>query len=411
MKSGACGNARLTAALIPVFTDMFGFGLLLPLLPRIIAGMTGADIATAALYGGWLAFVFSGVQFLFAPMLGNLGDRFGRRPIILMSLIPLGMDAMLLAFAPSVVWLFAGKILGGTIGGSYTAVAAYVADMTPAQKRSRNFAFLNAAVGLGAVFGPVTGGLLAQYSLYLPCYIAVALSFAGTLYVYFLLPESLGKSRRRNFEIKRANPLGAFRFLRKNPVIWFLTLAMGAFYFAADSIENVWSYYTIEKFDWSEQTIGYSLGLTGLIFAFVQGVVCPLLLPRIGNRRGILAGLAVQAATFVLIAFACRGWMLFALLVPYTSGSIFGPAVQSLTANSTPDNEQGELQGGMAVVRNLVSVVAPLITTGLFFLFSDRDAAVYFPGAPFLFSALILICAIFIVRRHKDQSSRPSFSA
>ena len=398
MKPGTESNARLTAALIPVFTDVFGFGMMLPLLPRIIAGMTGANIATAALYGGWLVFVFSGVQFFFAPMLGNLGDRFGRRPVILMSLIPLGLDATLLAFAPSVAWLFAGKILGGTIGGSYTAAAAYVADITPSPKRSRNFALLNAAVGSGAVCGPVCGGLLAQYSFYLPCYIAVGLSLAGILFVCFLLPESLGKSRRRSFEIKRANPLGAFRFLHKNPVVWLLALAMGAFYLAADPIENVWSYHAIEKFDWSEQTIGYSLGLMGLMFALVQGVICPLLLPRLGSRRSMLVGLSVQAATFFLIAFACRGWMLFALLVSYASGSIFGPAVQSLAANSTPDNEQGELQGGMAVVRSLVSVVAPLISTGLFFLFSDRDAAIYFPGAPFLLSSLMLICAIMIVK-------------
>ena len=398
MKSETNSQSRLITVLVPAFTDMFGFGMLLPLLPRIIAGMTGADIATAALYGGWLALVFSGVQFFSSPMLGNLGDRFGRRPVIVLSLIPLGLDAMLLAFAPSVVWLFAGKMLGGTIGGSYTAVSAYVADMSSPEKRSRSFAFMNAAVGLGAVCGPIVGGILSQYSFYLPCYVAVGLSLIGIVYVHFFLAESLRKSRRRNFELNRANPPGALRFLRQNPVVWLLTLVMGAFYLAADSIENVWSYYTIERFNWTEQTIGYSLGLMGLMLALVQGVVCPLLLPRIGNRWGMLAGLSIQAVTFILIAFISREQILFVLLIPYAAGSIFGPAVQSLTANETPDNEQGELQGGMAAVRNLVNIVAPLITTGLFSLFSNKSAIVYFPGAPFLFSGLMLLCAIFILK-------------
>ena len=392
-------DARLGMVLVPVFTDMFGFGMLLPLLPRLIAGMTGADIATVALYGGWLAFVFSGMQFLFAPLLGNLGDRYGRRPVLLVSLLPLGIDASMLAFAPSVAWLFVGKMLGGTVGGSYTAAAAYVADITPPEKRPRNFAFLNAAVGLGAVCGPVAGGLLARYDLYIPCYMAVGLSIAGLAFACFFLPESLGKNLRRHFEFKRANPLGAFRFLARNRMVRTLIAVMGLFYVAADSIENAWSYYTIEKFGWTEQAIGYSLGFMGIMFALVQGVLCPLLLPRLGNGRSMLIGLSVQAVTFVLVAFACRGWMLFALMIPYAMGTVFGPAVQSLTVNNTSGDGQGELQGGMSAVRNLVSIAAPLVTTGLFFLFSRENSLFYFPGAPFLFSGAVLVAATYVARR------------
>lgn len=381
------------------FADVFGYGLMMPVLPRLIAGLTGSDIGTAALYGGWLAFAYAIVQIFFAPLLGNLGDRRGRRPVLALSLLPLGIDALLLSFAPSAGWLFAGKILGGTVGGSYGAASAYLADCTVPEKRSRAFGFINAAAGAGVVVGPVIGGLLAKTDPYLPCYVAAALSAANILYALLFVPESLGREARRPFEWRRANPVGAVVALRRSPLIRGLVVAMGLFYVASDAMESVWSYFTIERFAWTEQQIGWSMGAMGLAFALVQGVVCPLLLPRIGDRRAVYLGLGLQMAALVGFGLAVRGWMLYAMLLPYAAGTVFGPAMQSMMANRTPDTAQGELQGGLSALRNMTSIVGPPLMTGLFAFFTREGAGVYFPGAPYLFAAAVMLAAFLVARR------------
>ena len=382
------------------FADVVGYGLMIPVLPRLLASLTGSDIGTAALYGGSLAFAYAIVQVFFAPLLGNLGDRFGRRPVLVVSLLPMGIDALLLAFAPSVGWLYVGKMIGGTVGGSYGVASAYLADCTPPDKRSRAFGIINAAAGAGIIVGPVIGGLLSKYDPLLPCYVASALSVANIIYAILFVPESLGRGHRRPFEWKRANPVGTVLSLRKNRIIRGLVIAMGFFYIASDAIEGVWPYFTTEKFGWTEEQTGWSLGVMGSLFALVQGVICPMVLPRLGKRRGIFLGLIIQAAAFVGFAFACRVWMIYALMVPYAVGTIFGPAIQSAMANRTPETGQGELQGGLSALRNITSVIGPPAMAWLFAFFTRAGASVYFPGMPFLLGAVMIVAALLVVNRY-----------
>ncbi len=389
---------------VPALADVLGYGLMLPVLPRILSGLVEGGMDTAAAWGGWLAGAYALVQIFFAPLLGSLGDRYGRRIVLLLSLFPLAIDSAMLAFAPSIAWLFAGKILGGVIGGSYSVASAYTADITPPAGRSRNFAILNSSFGIGMILGPVLGGTMASHGLYLPCYAALGLSAANILYTFFIVPESLDATRRSPLVWKRAHPLDAIARLWGDRVVWGLLVAMGLFYIANDVMDSVWSYFAIEKFAWTEERIGWSLGAMGLGFAIVQGLVCPWLLPRIGERRAIYAGLLLQCVTFACIAFVPAGWMLFALMLPMAAGTIFGPAIQSMTSIRTPDDRQGELQGGLSALRNITSIIGPPMMTGIFSLFAAQTARLYFPGMPFAVSALLMLAAVAVVRntlRHK----------
>ncbi len=373
--------------------------MMFPSLPRLISGLIHSDIGVAAGYGGWLIFTFGLVQFFFAPLLGNLGDRFGRRPVLLLSLFPLGIDGLAAAFAPSIGWLFAGKIIGGTIAGSFSLASAYVADITASENRSKAFGFLNASAGIGFIVGPVVGGLLAKYGLHIPFMVAAFLSVINIVYTFFFVPESLGSGKRRNFTWMRSNPAGAFLHLRKMPAVAGLIVAIGLLQIAGDTLESVWTYFTIEKFSWKEETIGYSLGCLGLMFALVQGLLCPILLPRIGDKKSVYTGLAIQCVTFILIAFVCKGWMIFALTVPFALSSIYGPAMQGIVSNRVSDTEQGELQGSLSALNNVTSIIGPPVLTSIFAVFTGAGCWFYFPGMPFVLAAFLVLIAGILVQK------------
>ncbi len=384
---------------ITVFIDVVGYGMMFPALPRLISELTHSDTGTAAGYGGWLIFTFGLVQFFFAPVLGNLGDRFGRRPVLLLSLFPLAIDGLMAAFAPAIGWLFAGKIIGGTIGGSFSLASAYVADITTSDERSKSFGFLNAAVGIGFIIGPVVGGLLAKHGLHFPFIIASVLSLINVIYTFFFVRESLTTEKWREFKWKRSNPVGVFLNLKKIPAVAGLIVAIGLLQIAGDTLESVWSYFSIEKFDWNEEIIGYSLGSLGLMFALVQGVMCPILLPKLGDKKSIYLGLILQCITFILIAFVFNGWMIFALTIPFALSSIYGPALQGITSNRVSDTEQGELQGGLSALNNVTSIIGPPILTGIFAAFTGDNNLFYFPGMPFIFAACLVVVASILVRK------------
>lgn len=370
--------------------DAMGHGMLFPLMPRVIAGMTGGDIAGAAVYGGWLLTTTAVMQFLFSPLLGNLSDRFGRRPLLAVSLGPLALNSLLLALAPSVGWLFAGNIIGGTVSGSFSLASAYVADITPGERRSRDFGLLNAAAGVGFILGPVLGGFLSRFGLYVPCYAAAGLSLAGILVSVFLLPESLPGTSRRALVWRQSNPVSSLGGFLRKPLLRWLILAMGLISLAGEVIESVSAYFVVERFDWTEETTGYWMGISALLFVVVQSVVCPWLSARWSNRRILYTGLALQCFAFVGMAFAAGGWMFFAMAVPYAFSTLYGPALQSMMTVRVAADRQGELQGAIASVRSFSSIVGPPMMTGLFWLFSGAGAGVRFPGAPFLVSAIII---------------------
>lgn len=384
-------NHALGFVIITVLIDVIGFGIIFPIMPRLISTFVGGDTSVAAEYGGWLIFVYAFMQFIFAPILGNLSDRYGRRPVLLISLFTLGIDCLFLAYAPSLFWIFIGRIIGGMTGGSHSVASAYIADISSDSDRSKNFGLLNAAFGVGFIIGPVMGGLLVRWGLHVPFLVAAALSFMNVIYGYFVLPESLSKDKRRPFRWKRSNPIGAFIQLKKFPVIIGLLTAYTFVYIAGHSMESVWAYYTIEQLGWNEEMIGYSLGFMGVSIALVQGVLCRYLLPILGDKRAVYIGLSIEIVAFTLFAFATQGWIIFLLSAVFALSGIGSPALQGIVSKQVPLSEQGELQGGISALISATAIVGPPIMTTLFALFTGKNAIFYFPGMPFLFSAF-LIC-------------------
>jgi len=384
---------------ITLLLDVIGFGIIIPVLPKFISQLIGSDLSNASLYSGWLMFSFSIMQFLFAPVLGSLSDRYGRRPVLLVSLFGFGLNYLIIAFAPTIGWLFAGRILAGITGASFTTASAYVADISSPEKRAQNFGLIGAAFGLGFIIGPVLGGVLGQYNMQLPFLVAAGLTFLNWVYGYFVLPESLPMEKRRSFDLKRANPVGSLMQLKKYPVISGLVASLIFVYIAGFATQSTWTFYTMEAFQWSESLVGYSLGLVGLLMALVQGVLVRVLNPRLGPVKSIYTGFTFYGLGLVMIALAPQGWMLFPIMIPFSLGGIANPAIQGIISNQVPDNEQGELQGALTSLMSVTSIIGPVLMTGLFSYFTAKSAPVYFPGAPFMMAALLVLVSAFLARK------------
>jgi MFS transporter, DHA1 family, tetracycline resistance protein len=344
-------------------------------------------------------FAYSATQFFFSPVLGNLSDRYGRRPVLLTSLFGFGLDYLLLALAPSIGWLFLGRVIAGITGASMTTASAYIADVSEPEKRAQNFGLVGAAFGLGFIIGPVIGGVLGQFGPRVPFYAAAGLSLVNWLYGYFILPESLDPQHRRPFDLKRANPVGSLRQLKRNPVISGLVGCLIFVYIAAHATQSTWTFYTMEKFGWNEAWVGYSLGCIGLLVALVQGVLIRIINPRLGARNAIYIGLGLYTLGFVLFAYAPKGWWMFVFLLPYSLGGIAGPALQSIISGQVAANEQGELQGGLTSLVSATSIVGPPLMTQLFAYYTGPAAPVYFPGAPFLMGAVMTLVSLLLFAR------------
>ncbi|WP_128547872.1 TCR/Tet family MFS transporter [Larkinella soli] len=390
-------NRALTFIFITILIDCTGIGVIIPVTPRLIEQLTGGDLSIASQYGGWLTFSYAIMQFLFSPVLGGLSDRYGRRPVLLVSLLGLGVDYVFLALAPTIEWLFVGRVIAGVCGASFTTAAAYIADVSPPEKRAQNFGLVGAAFGLGFIIGPVVGGVFSQFGVRAPFLIAAGLSLLNALYGYFILPESLSKENRRAFDWRRANPIGSMANLKRYPAIMGMVSALVLLYIAGQAPQSVWTYYTMEKFHWDESWVGYSLGFVGLTVAVVQGGLIRVAIPKLGQERALYVGLVFYIVGFTLFAFATRGWMMFAFMIPYALGGLAGPSIQGLVSTQVPPNEQGELQGALTSLASVTSIVGPLLMTNLFAYFTKPEAPVYFPGAPFLTGAVLTFISVFLV--------------
>ncbi len=384
---------------ITLLIDVIGFGIIIPVMPKLISELIHGTISEASKYGGWLMFAFSIMMFLFAPVLGNLSDRYGRRPIILISLFGLGIDYLFLAFAPTIGWLFVGRIIAGICGSSFTTGQAYIADVSPPEKRAQNFGMIGVAFGLGFIIGPVIGGLLGQFGSRVPFIAAACLSLLNWLYGYFILPESLGKENRRKFEFKRANPVGSLMALRRYPIISGLVISLLCIYVAAHSVQSTWAFFTMEVMKWDEKMVGYSLGFVGFIIALVQGGLIRIIIPKIGQKRSVYFGLALYCTGLLCFAFATKGWMMFVFIIPYCLGGICGPALQSIISSQVPANEQGELQGALTSLISVTSIIGPPLMTNLFSFFTSSNAPAYFPGAAFMAGAFLTIVSLLFAMR------------
>ena len=384
-------EAALGFIFITLLIDIIGFGIIIPILPQLIQSLTHGTVSEASRYGGLLIFAYSLMQFVFSPIIGNLSDQFGRRPILLCSLFGFGIDYLFLAFAPSIGWLFVGRMIAGITGASITTGSAYISDISTPEKKAQNFGMIGAAFGLGFIIGPVLGGQLAHFGVRWPFIGAACLSLINWLYGFFILPESLAKENRRRFEWKRANPIGSLKMLNKYPVIAGLVISITLIYIASHSVQTTWSYITIEKFGWSPTMIGYSLGVVGICVAIVQGVLIRRIIPSLGQEKSVYIGLALYAIGFILFAYASQTWMMYAFTAVYCLGGIAMPSIQGIISTHVPPNEQGELQGALTSLMSATSIIGPLIMTNVFAYFTATNAPVHFAGAPFLVSAVLTL--------------------
>lgn len=392
---------------ITVAIDAIGLGIIIPVIPKLIQELIGGDISQASQYGGWLVFTYAITQFIFASVLGNLSDKYGRRPVLLLSLIGFSINYLFMGIAPSILWLFVGRFIAGITGASFTVAAAYIADISTPSKKAQNFGLLGAAFGLGFVIGPVLGGLLGHYGARVPFFAAAGLCFLNFAYGFFVVPESLKPEHRRPFNWKAANPIGAFLHIKSHPAILPLIACIFLINIATHAVQTTWSYYTMEKFSWDEKMVGLSLGFIGTLLMIVQAGLIRVIVPKLGNSKSIILGILLYMVSFPLFGFATESWMLYIISIPYVLAGIAAPSLQSEVSNLVPENEQGRIQGGVTSVISLTAIIGPLIMTNLFSFFSKKtDSSIYFPGAPFLLSAVLATIALIIALNYFKKQAK-----
>lgn len=383
-------SSALTFIFITMLIDVTGLGIIIPVMPKLIMELSGESLSSAARYGGWMIFAYASMQFIFSPILGGLSDQYGRRPVLLFSLLGFGIDYIVLGFAPTLAWLFVGRLIAGITGASFTTAGAYIADVSPPEKRAQNFGLIGAAFGLGFIMGPVLGGFLGEYGARVPFFVSAGLTLINWLYGYFVLPESLLPENRRPFEWSRSNPVNSLLNLRRYPIVLGLVFPNVLIMIAGFATQSTWTFYCMDKFGWTEKMVGLSLGFVGVMAALVQGGLTRAIIPKLGNYRSISVGLILYGIGFVLYALSNQGWMMFAVTALASLGGIAMPALQGVMSNQVPMNEQGELRGALTSVMSLTSVVGPLIMTQLFGYFTSAAAPIQLPAAPFWLAAVLI---------------------
>jgi len=402
-------NKRLavTFILISVMLDSMGIGLIMPVMPQLIQEVEGQGLGAAAVWGGILATVYAAMQFLFGPTVGSLSDRFGRRPVLIISLVVMAMHYVLMALAQMMWLLIIGRIIGGITAATQATSAAYMADISKPEEKAANFGLIGAAFGMGFVLGPMIGGVLAEYGTRAPFWAAACLAAANALFGFFVLPETVTDRIRRPFSWRRANPLGAFRNIGSLPGLKRLMLITFVYTIAFFVYPGVWAYFGAERFGWGPGMIGLSLGLFGIGIAIVQGLLIRPIIARIGERRAVILGLCVDVLAFVLIGLVTSGWVALALTPLTALGSIAGPALQGIMSRTASDDQQGELQGTVSSINAVATIIAPLLVTQLFWFFTAPQTGVYLPGAPFLFSAVLTVgCIVVFVQTPRPKRPR-----
>lgn len=392
-------NAAIGFIFITLLIDVIGFGIIIPVMPKLIETLLHVDVSTASKYGSLLMFSYAFIQFLFAPLIGNLSDKYGRRPVLLLSLFGFGVDYLFLALAPTFGWLFVGRVIAGITGASFTTASAYIADISTAEDRAKNFGMIGAAFGLGFIIGPLIGGLLGNFGERIPFYAAAILALINFLYGYFVLPESLSVENRRALVLKRANPVGSLLHLKKYPSIGGLIIALFLIHIAAHAVQSNWSFSMIYRFKWSEGMIGISLGVVGVLVAVVQGLLIRKINPALGHKKSIYVGLTLYGIGMVLFGVASQTWMVFVFLIPYCLGGIAMPALQTIMAEHVPPTEQGELQGALTSIMSVSAIIGPLLMNNLFYYFTHSNAPIQLPGAPFILGAILMLASAAVAYR------------
>ena len=378
---------------ITILVDVIGIGIILPIIPDLIMELTGKGTADAVIYGMWLTTAFAGMQFLFSPVLGEISDRFGRRPILLMALLGLSIDYLIHAWAPSITWLFLGRFLAGITGASFTVASAYIADISTKKEKAKNFGLMGAAFGLGFIIGPGIGGFFGEIDVRLPFYIAAGITFANFLFGWLFVPESLTPENRRPINVFKMIPGVSLVSLRNYKGVLLLIFAFFLANLAGQALPSTWSYYGIERYDWSPREIGLSLMVVGLLVAIAQGFLVGVLVKKFGKRMVIISGFLLWTVGMFLFSVASEPWMLYAFLIPYALGGVAGPTVQGVISNQVSEKEQGNLQGAITGLVSVTAILGQLIFSPVFYYFIRPEGDIYYPGASYALAAFFLLIA------------------
>lgn len=396
--------------LLTVMIDAMGIGLIVPVMPDLIQEVRGIGIGTAAVWGAVLSSTFAAMQFLFGPLVGALSDRFGRRPILISSLVVLALDYLVMAIAGSIWLLLVGRIVGGITAATQSTANAYMADISAPEDKAANFGLIGAAFGMGFVFGPVLGGLLAEFGTRAPFYGAALLAAGNAVFGYFVLKETVDDRIRRSFEWRRANPLGVFSQINKLPGLGPLLIVFFLYQLAFNVYPAIWSYYTAERFDWSPGMVGWSLGLFGVSMAIVQGGLIRPIMTRLGERGTVIYGHGADIAVFIMIGVVSSGTWLMILTPLAALPAVITPALQGIMSKAVGDDAQGELQGALTSVAALAMIPAPLMMSYIFNSFIREGTPVYLPGAPFFLASGLIALALFVFLRAGKIAASPKVS-
>jgi DHA1 family tetracycline resistance protein-like MFS transporter len=395
-------NAATAFIVSTILIDAIGFGIIIPVLPKLVMTLGHVDLASATRIGGWMAAVYAVMQFLCGPLAGNLGDRFGRRPVLLLALAGFTVDYLLLGFAPTLAWLFAGRLIAGIFGASFGPATAALADITPPADRAKRFGLVGAAFGLGFIIGPAVGGLLGEYSPRAPFYAAAACSALNFLFGMLLFPETLDKEHRRPFELKRANPVGALMAAKKMPGVLGLAAILLLWNIASMVYPATWAYFSIAQYGWTPGMIGSSLAFVGVAMVIIQAMVLGRVVKKIGERRSAMLGVAVAVAGYLGLAFTTSGAIAFAILGMTALQGLVQPSVTALMSQRAPANAQGEMQGFVGSLNAIGSIAAPLLLNPALAHFTAPNAPVRFPGAAFIIAATFAAAALISLWRARD---------
>lgn len=376
-----------------------GIGIMIPVMPTLIQELTGEGLDKAAQYNGLMSTAYAIMQFLFAPLLGALSDRYGRRPLLLLAVLGLGVDFIFHALAPTLMWLFVSRIFAGIAGASHTVANAYIADISNEKDRAKNFGMIGAAFGLGFIMGPVIGGVAAEWGPRVPFLVAAALSLGNFMFGFFVLPESLPKENRSAVDTKRANPIGSVTYLRHTPALLGLVGAFFLIYLAGNSVQVTWSFFTMHQFEWDEKAVGLSLSIVGIVVAIVQAVLVGKAVNILGERVTVLLGTSLWLLGLILFAMATTGFMMYLFIIPYCLGGIAGPTLQSIMTRSVAKDEQGKLQGALTSLISLAAILGLFGFSNVFYLFTTDSAPFHFPGAAFAIGAVFVLVALVVMYR------------
>ena len=390
---------------ITLFLDVLGIGLIIPIVPTLVVQLQGTKLSDASHVVGLLSMTYSLFQFLFAAFLGSLSDRFGRRPVILISLFGSGVDYLMQAMAPTLPWFFIGRAINGLTGANFSVAGAYIADISPPEKRAANFGIIGAAFGLGFIAGPALGGLLAVYGPRVPFYAAAGLSLANWLYGCFVLPESLAAENRRKFSWARSNPVGALLALRRWPVVIGLAATVFLFNMAQLGLQSVWVLYTVYRYNWTPKAVGISLAIVGFMAVVVQGGLVRRIIPKLGERKSVIFGMTSSVVAHICYGLSTQSWMIYTVLSLGILQYIAAPALQGIISRHVPANEQGGVQGTLSSLSNLAGIIAPPLATTLFGYSISEHSLLPLPGAPFFAGALLTSTGMLLAVRSMKKNA------